>query len=379
MSAVAPGSADLPVTISSVVEKSLLSLHSAISVLAFWRAVQRVINAALPGSLIGMTLQHNPIHPMLVKWTREIREGFFDSKPLTKYLNAHPRTRFVHSSDLFPRRRNFVKSDFFRKYMAPQKCVHAIGLLFWRGQRLISVIVIMRTAKQGEFTVPQMKLLRRLYPHFHAALRRLSSLEREHAARAAFEEFLKRLPLPTILLRWNLKLIYQNQAAREFCALWQRGPQAARILKADAPVPREILDGCRELKSRWRQDRQSPPLKAPVGSAWKTVVHHPGLPHLRATLSLRQIASVGVTRPHFFIECEELQRSPQKRGLSPLPHLAQLTRREQQMTRLVCEGRSNQEIADEAMLSLAVVKKYLHSIFGKLEVNSRSQLIALMR
>jgi DNA-binding CsgD family transcriptional regulator len=346
---------------------------------ALWRAVQRVINTALPGSFIGMTLQHNPIRPMLVKWTHEIPDGLFDSKPLTKYLNTHPHTRFLRSSDVFPREHNLMKSDFFRQYMAPQKCAHAIGLFFWRGQRLISVIVIMRTAKQGELTVPQMKLLRRLYPHFQAALRRLSSLEREHAARIAFEEFLKRLPLPTILLRWNLKLIYQNQAAREFCALWQRGPQAARILKADAPLPREILEGCRELKRRWRQDRQSPPVMAGMGPSWKALVHHPELPHLRATLSLKQIASLGVTRPHFFIECEELLRSPQKRGRVPLPHLAQLTRREQQLTRLVCEARSNQEIADEAALSLAMVKKYLHSIFHKLEVNSRSQLIALMR
>ena len=366
-------------TISSAVEKSLLSLHSATSLAAFWSAVQRVINAALPGSFIGVTLQHNPIRPMFVKWTRSIPDGLFDSEPLTKYLNEHRRSRFVRSSDVFPREGDLMKSDFFRQYMAPQKCMHAVGLFFWQGQRLISVIVIMRTAKQGAPTAPQMKLLRHLYPHFHAALRRLSSLEREHAPRVAFEEFIKRLPLPTILLRWNLKLIYQNQAAREFCALWQRGPQAARILKADAPVPREILEGCRELKRRWRQDRQSPPLRTPGGPSWKTLVHHPELPHLRATISLRQIASVGVTRPHFFIECEELLRSSQKRGPSPLPHLAQLTRREQQMTHLVCEGRSNQEIADEAALSLAVVKKYLHSIFGKLEVSSRSQLIALMR
>jgi DNA-binding CsgD family transcriptional regulator len=45
----------------------------------------------------------------------------------------------------------------------------------------------------------------------------------------------------------------------------------------------------------------------------------------------------------------------------------------------VCEGRSNQEIADEARLSLPMVKKHLHAVFRKLEVNSRSRLIALLR
>jgi len=62
-----------------------------------------------------------------------------------------------------------------------------------------------------------------------------------------------------------------------------------------------------------------------------------------------------------------------------LPHLVRLTRREQEVARLVCEGRSNQEIADHAGLSLPMVKKHVHGIFRKLEVPSRSRLIALMR
>ena len=62
-----------------------------------------------------------------------------------------------------------------------------------------------------------------------------------------------------------------------------------------------------------------------------------------------------------------------------LSHLVRLTRREQNLARLVCDGRSNQEIADESGLSLETVKKHLHSIFQKLEVPSRSRLITLMR
>jgi hypothetical protein len=38
-----------------------------------------------------------------------------------------------------------------------------------------------------------------------------------------------------------------------------------------------------------------------------------------------------------------------------------------------------QQIADDAGLSLPTVKKHVHLIFRKLEVTSRSQLIALMR
>ena len=96
-----------------------------------------------------------------------------------------------------------------------------------------------------------MKLLRQLYPQFLAALRRIESLERERSVRADLEEFLRRLPLPTIILRWNLKPIYQNKAARDFCAVWEKGPEEAKRTKASSPIPVEILDRCRVLKQKW--------------------------------------------------------------------------------------------------------------------------------
>jgi DNA-binding CsgD family transcriptional regulator len=358
--------------LGSVVEKPLLRLHAASSIEAFWIAVQRVIEAVLPGSLVGLTLQHHPISPFIAKWSRPILEGSFDSKPIETYLIKHPRgRRFVRDSDVFPKRGAMLRSDFYRKYMAPQKRSHAIGLFFWQRQRLLAIIVIMRTAKQGDFMPVQTKLLRRLYPQFETALRRLRLLERERAARTALESFLSRLPLPTMLLRWNLQLVYQNKAAREFCNLWAVGPELAPLTKTDGPVPAEILDRCRQLRKRWRQTSH---LARPRMILRQEIIHHSKWPFLRATLSMRQLSVGSVARPHFLIECEELRRPA-----TPLPHLVRLTQREQQLTRLICDGRSNQEIADEAGLSVAMVKKHLHSIFHKLEVPSRSRLIALMR
>ncbi len=358
--------------LGSVVEKPLLQLHAAPRLESFWKAVQRVIDAALPGSLVGLTLQHHPISPFIAKWSRPILDGSFDAKPIETYLSQHPRNRrFVRASDVFPRNGALVRSDFYRKYMAPQKRFYAIGLFFWQRQRLLAIIVIMRTAKQGDFTPVQTKLLRHLYPQFETALRRLHVLERERAARTAFEGFLSRLPLPTMLLRWNLRLIYQNKAAREFCNLWAVGPELASVTKADQPVPAEILDRCRRLKKRWRRTSQ---WSTPRMILQQEVIHHSKWSFLRAILSMRQLSMGSLARPHFLIECEELRRPA-----TPLPHLVRLTQREQQLSRLVCDGHSNQEIADKAGLSVAMVKKHLHSIFQKLEVPSRSRLIALMR
>jgi DNA-binding CsgD family transcriptional regulator len=174
-------------------------------------------------------------------------------------------------------------------------------------------------------------------------------------------------------------LIYQNKAARDFCAVWEKGPEEARMTKARSPVPSDIFDRCRVLKQRWARTRRANALQ--VGCE-EEQVHHPRRPHLRATIHLKQLKLAGVARPHFLIQCEDLLRqtaSGAAPGNSRLPHLAQLTSREQEVAGLVCDGRSNQEIAENARLSVPMVKKHLHAVFRKLEVPSRSRLMTLMR
>lgn len=362
--------------VDPILEKPLLRLHGATDIHSFWTGVRQVIEAALPSCFIGLTLQHSPILPRVMRSTRKIPAGSFSVPPIEAYFVAHPRRRLVLSSDVFPDERHLKKSLFYRTYMAPVNARYAIGLFFWSAGRLLGVIVIMRSAKQGPLSRPEMKRLRQLYAQFQTALGRLPPSEREHTVRVALEQFMRRVPLPTILLRWNLRLVYCNQSASDFCSVWQRGAEQTRLIKSEAPLPPEVLDRCRMLKERWEQLN---PLSFPTAVFKDELVHHPKRCHLRATISLKQISSAGVARPHFLVEFEDLRGADLRHEVGTLPHLVQLTRREQQLARLVCDGRSNQEIADESGLSLETVKKHLHNVFGKLEVTSRSRLMALMR
>ena len=360
-------------------EKPLLRLHAATDIDAFWKAIQKVINAALPNCFIGLTLQHNPILPRIVRSTRKMPDRSFPIAPVENYFSARPRRTLVLASDIFPDNRRLKASLFYRNYMTPVNGEHAIALFFWNAGRLLGVIVIMRSAKQGAFSRLEMKLTRQLYTQFQTALDRLRSLERERTVRVALEKFMGRVPLPTILLRWNLKLIYQNQAASDFCSVWQRGTERGRLIKTKAALPAEILDQCRSLKQRWEQ---LSPLQTSHSGFKNELVHHPQRRHLRATIGLKQISSSGVARPHFLIEFENLRRRAAPKDEiagTRLSHLVRLTKREQELARLVCDGHSNQEIADESSLSLETVKKHLHSVFRKLEVSSRSRLMAMMR
>ncbi len=73
--------------------------------------------------------------------------------------------------------------------------------------------------------------------------------------------------------------------------------------------------------------------------------------------------------------------------LTPAPHTssrsplvgASLTRREQEVLRLLAEGASNQEIARTLMIELSTVKKHVSNLLSKLGVTSRAQAIAQAR
>ena len=364
--------------IEPLLQKPLLKLHRALNVKSFWKSVHRLLSASIANHSIGLLLQQNSSVPAIAKWTRSMHEDFF-TEPVNRCATQSRCRKLLRLNGFFRSRNGFVRSSFYRRHMAPQKCDYGVTLLFWKQKRLIGAIAILRTPKQGDFSPAEMELLRQLYPQLLAALRRIEFLERERSVRADLEEFLRRLPLPTIVLRWNLKPIYQNNAARDFCALWEKGPEEARRTKANSLMPSEILDRCRVLKEKWKTAKPQERAARRVDFT-EEEVNHPHQPHLRATIHLKQINSVGGAGPHFLIACEDpcrtAQRSP-RLSLFRLPGIARLTRREREVAQLVCEGRSNKEIAQNACLSLPTVKKHLHSVFRKLQVPSRTRLVAL--
>ena len=360
-------------------EKPLLRLHAATDVDSFWKAVQNVIQAALPSCFIGLTLQHSPFLPRITKSTEKLAASFFPIMAVKKYFSTHPHRNIVFINDFFSDERHFRRSSFYRGCIVPLNGRCAIGLFFWDIRRLLASIIVVRNLQQGELSPGEVRVIGHLHSQFQTALHRLHSGSRERAVRVALEQFMRRLPLPTVLLRWNLRLAYRNRAAAESCAVWQRRSPGERFIKTKAPLPPRVLNQCRVLKKRWKQLR---PLGIAPDNFGDEVVRHPIRRDLRATISLKQITSAAFARPHFLIEFEDLHWSAttgyQISGAS-LSHLVRLTSREQNLARLVCDGRSNQEIADESGLSLETVKAHLHSMFCKLEVPSRSRLIALMR
>lgn len=51
-----------------------------------------------------------------------------------------------------------------------------------------------------------------------------------------------------------------------------------------------------------------------------------------------------------------------------------LTQQEQKIAQLICQDKSNKEIADELFVSVSTVKSHINNIYKKLNVQSRDEL-----
>jgi LuxR family maltose regulon positive regulatory protein len=73
-----------------------------------------------------------------------------------------------------------------------------------------------------------------------------------------------------------------------------------------------------------------------------------------------------------------LASARQTSAVSSVPAVS-LTRREQEVLRLLAAGASNQDIAHTLVISLDTVKKHVSNLLGKLGASSRTQAISQAR
>ncbi len=210
-----------------------------------------------------------------------------------------------------------------------------------------------------------MSLAHELYPHIDTALRRVRRLHRITCKCLGLEDFISTLPLPAILLDWELAPLYYNRAGCRAAALWNGSDPLLKLSIREFKVPKDLLSVVEEI--RIRQTLVS-------SNSTERVVLHPSLPRLKAHVSVRRLRSLNCRTAVFVIRFEtEASQEPN------LARFARLSPKECELALMVNEGKSNQEIADTLGRQLNTVKSELHSVFKKLGIPSRARLMAMLR
>lgn len=96
---------------------------------------------------------------------------------------------------------------------------------------------------------------------------------------------------------------------------------------------------------------------------------------IRVLVSQLQHLSRQQNMPH---SAEQAGNGGSQEGGCPGRNTEDLTRREQEIARLVLSGKSNREIADFLGIAERTIKAHLTAIFRKLDVKNRAQLMACL-
>jgi DNA-binding NarL/FixJ family response regulator len=244
-------------------------------------------------------------------------------------------------------------------------------MFFWDGDRYLGQFSQNRTREQGDFTDRELEILEALHPHFEVAIRRVMLFDNERSARSAVEESIRRSPLPTIVLDWELTPIYHNAAAAEASAAW-RLDQEARSLKPVFELPEDVRDACDALRKGvgWTGRERD-------FEEWERILNHSS--QAGSQVRLRVIAPEGsqMSKPRILAE---FWSHPGDHGAGDQAVLlARLTPAERKVALCVGTGLDNDAIAGELGISRHTVRSHLRNIFEKLSVTNRTQLALKVR
>ncbi len=370
------------------VDVLLLRLHAANDIPQFWLALQGLLGATIPHDALIVYLNFldfetswqateilaTPNAQRPTKWFQNRRQ--VDMTP--QFVLSQPKKiKIYRLSDVVPDQSELRRSAFFKEFLEPFGWHHLAVALYWRGERVGSQIAIRRTAKQGDFTAKEVALLEAVHAHIETVLHRLLAYEEERARRRWLEAFNHHLPFALLFLNWEMKSLYVNQAGLEQCAQWNFGPAKARAYQPRAVFapPAEIVQACGALKTAWLEHHAIG--KPHPGGA--TTVSHPTQGGFTATIRLHVEAHVRTAYPGFIIYLENHAAMPALDQLPAHSLLGQLTVAEREIARHVTAGLDNKEIARRLRKSVKTVKGQLTSIFKKLGVNGRNQLMVRLR
>ena len=75
-------------------------------------------------------------------------------------------------------------------------------------------------------------------------------------------------------------------------------------------------------------------------------------------------------------ESRAFSRNDIKEMIAALPESGTLTKREYEVLTLILEGKKRNEIAESLFLSISAIKKYTTSLYAKMGVKDRIELLA---
>jgi DNA-binding CsgD family transcriptional regulator len=338
----------------------VVALQSALDLESFWKACVALLDSRMPHVSCSLMFDIVDFEPNRAKH-RVVQARKPDYVPATSltisgpFLARHPQIPLYTYSQIVSE-----DPDAHRRRLDQEpdpEWNEFVHLAFWVDGCPEAILSIHRPPEHSSITPAERAFLEQLHPMVEAALRRLRALDAEWTRRAAYEGFLKRMPLSVMFVGIDGQLLFATPEAQKQCERWNRALRNT----IQEPLPQAIprLLGARRLT-------------APVS------VEHPGLRGLSLRIEPGWQNQELQLRPYYtvsFADQGAAATDVESLSAQALALLEQLTPSERRVAQQVALGKRNEEIARELSRSRRTVEFQLNSIYRKLNINGRNQLI----
>ena len=356
----------------SEARSAMVDLQSALDLESFWKACLKLIGSALPHRSCSLFFNIVDFQPTDARH-HVLQPRKADYVPATSltvsgpYLARHPQIRMYTYSDIA-----LEDPDAARRRLAQEpdpEWNEFIHLAFWHDSAPEAVLSIHRPPDVSEVTEEERAFLEQLYPTIEAGLRRLRLVEGEQARRQVYEHFLRYMPLSVLFVDGDDRLLFATAEAEKQCARWNRG------LKIPAAMDFELPGNVGRL---FNQPALGSSQAQVPGKAGAVQLPHPAISGLSARIE-RSWHFPGLRlRPCYvvtFLDTPAAGDQPAEPSEAALQILQQLSPSERRVAQLVARGLRNEEIADHLCRSRRTIEFQLNSIYRKLGISSRTQLV----
>ncbi|MCU1785294.1 LuxR C-terminal-related transcriptional regulator [Pseudomonas sp. 13B_2.1_Bac1] len=249
----------------------------------------------------------------------------------------------------------------------------AATLDFLQGQEIHATIAIYGHAGMSQIRRQALEKLRPVLPQCVSAL---FERRRSVAAGAGLAEFLREVPVGLVLVDWFGVVLSVNDEGCRQAAIWNEAPRKVSLKGARQrfAVPDDLTQGWDHLRSEWINW-----LRGEGARPQALVIKHNADPMLEVAIELVHDHGAPTTTPCFIARFAGIHARGDAGVPIPTPAqiaiLSQLSPAERSVALLTQSGLSNQEIADQLGRQVGTVKDHLTSIYEKLGVSRRTQLV----
>lgn len=280
---------------------------------------------------------------------------------ISKQLYREPDRQIL--SNYVVRHREYVESEFYYDFMAPQSIYHVMITSLTKNQRPVGLLGLHRPRAKREFSETDKIKIKFLAPHLSASIDKIKLLETTEERRRIIDilaSYGEQKGL--IILNQDFIPVFLNNQILELFHLPSNYAPASTdtVFK----LPPEIYRHCQMLKQSFNSQSND------TVEDTIELINDEGTEMMSCQIRLWESENSGLC--FLIFVGTKSQNMLEKQVLEAYS----LSKREIDIAQLVCAGMSNPEIAEHLFISVRTVENHLRSIYPKVGVHNRTGLVS---